>query len=247
VPLIPSRKSVIDLDDKLQQHLVVHGLKVADFNAESMWDEGVMSRGFANGTPVVGGFFRALHDAMFQKYIPNLKMAMALDAVDRNVGRYHDRFKQEELNKLGRPATQADQASASLQAQSRIHRMTAEQMNAAFGGLNWDALPVNKTWQDVMRLTVSGPRLPSWRARNSLGMHYAPEGWNRGRHLLIGAAVQYTAARAFNAAMNDGDPKWDIHDWNKFIVGHNQYSLAYSARRSYGFGSRSQKVRRASA
>jgi hypothetical protein len=222
--LNPFAKSVIDLDDKLQQHLVVHGLKVADFNAESMWDEGVMSRGFANGTPVVGGFFRALHDAMFQKYIPNLKMAMALDAVDRNVGRYHDRFKQEELNKLGRPATQADQASASLQAQSRIHRMTAEQMNAAFGGLNWDALPVNKTWQDVMRLTVLAPDFLLARAQ-FVGDALRPGGMESRKALLIGAAVQYTAARAFNAAMNDGDPKWDIHDWNKFIVGHNQYSL----------------------
>lgn len=223
--LNPFSDSIIDLDkDPKQQQLVIHGMKVADFNAESLWDEGVMSRGFAAGAPVVGKFFRAMHDAMFQKYIPNLKMSMAMDALERNTGRYHQKYLQEELAKNPGNTSQQAYGQASTQASSRIYRMTAEQMNSAFGGINWDALPVNKTWQDVARLTVLAPDFLLARMQ-FVGDALRPGGRESLRPLLTGALLQYTAARAFNSAMNDGDPKWDIHDWNKFIVGHHEYSL----------------------
>ena len=217
-------KPIIDLTDKTQQMLVVHGLKIADFNAESLWDEGVMSRGFASGMPIVGAFWRNMHDSMFQKYIPNMKMAMALDAFDRNMSRYHNQYHAEEIANAGGNVTAEERELASQQAQSRIFRMTSEQMNSAFGGIDWASLPVNKTWQDVARLTVLAPDFLLARMQFA-GDAFRPGGWESRKALLVGALVQYTAARAFNSAMNDGDPKWDIHDWNKFIVGKNEYSL----------------------
>ena len=222
--LNPFSKSVIDLNEKVQQMLVVHGLKIADFDAESMWDEGVMSRGLASGSPYIGGFWRNLHDAMFTKYIPNIKMAMAMDALDRNMSRYHDAYTAEEIKNAGGKVTPQEKLIASQQAQSRIYRMTSEQMNSAFGGINWDALPVNKTFQDFARLTVLAPDFLLARMQ-FVGDSFRPGGWESRRALLTGAFLQYAAARAFNSAMNDGDPKWDIHDWNKFIVGKNEYSL----------------------
>lgn len=219
-----SSKKFIDLDNNVnQQQLVIHGLKVADYNGESLWDEGVMSHGLASGAPVIGKFLRSIHDTMFSKYIPNLKMAMAEDALGRNMARYHDQYSQEELTKLGSTGQKAFGA-ASQEAQSRIMRMTAEQMNSAFGGINWDSLPVNKTWQDIARLTVLAPDFLLARMQ-FVGDALRPGGMESRKALLIGAFVQYTAARAFNAAMNDGDSKWNIHDWNKFIAGKHEFSL----------------------
>lgn len=224
--LNPFSKSNIDLTQNVQKMLVIHGLKIADYNAEGMWDEGVMSRGFANAAPFMGGFLRTLHDAMFTKYIPNLKMSMALDALNRNMGRYHDTYVRNELKGAGLEAKsdQAGYKAASLKAQSRIYRMTAEQMNSAFGGINWDALPVGKTGQDVARLMVLAPDFLLARMQ-FVGDALRPGGMESRKALLIGAFVQYLGARAFNSAMNDGDPKWNIQDWNKFIVGRHQYSL----------------------
>ena len=216
--LNPFSKPILDMNDSIQQMLVVHGLKVADFNAESLWDEGVMSRGLANGAPVIGKFLSNLHEAMFQRYIPNIKMGMALDALNRNMSRYHDVYKAEELKK----GTNSGQAS--LQAQSRIYRMTSEQMNSAFGGINWDHLPVSKTWQDVARLTVLAPDFLLARMQ-FVGDSLRPGGMESRKALLIGAFVQYTLTRALNAAMNDGDAKWAPQDWNKLIIGHREYGL----------------------
>jgi hypothetical protein len=227
--LNPFAKATIDLNDKLQQHLVIHGLKLSDFNAESLWDEGVMSKGFVNGLPVMGPLMANLHDAMFQKYIPNLKMAMALDALDRNMNRYHDSYKAEELAKppildqKGKPIPTSP-TKASWRAQSRILKMTADQMNAAFGGLNWESLPINKTAQDTLRLLVLAPDFLLARMQFA-GDAFRPGGMESRKALLIGAGVQYLAARAFNAAMNDGDAKWAPEDWNKFIYGKNEYNL----------------------
>ena len=218
--LNPMSKSIIDLEkDLTQQMLVVHGLILADYHGDGTWDEGVMSRGFANAAPIIGAPIRALHDAMFQRFIPNLKMATALDAVERNMDRYHDQYKAEELAKPG-----ATQQTASLQAQSRIYRMTASQMNSAFGGINWEHLKVNRTVQDAARLLVLAPDFLLARAQFPLDA-MRPGGRESLRPLLTGFALQYVAARAFNYAMNDGDAKMDPHDWNKFIVGKHSYSL----------------------
>jgi len=35
-----------------------------------------------------------------------------------------------------------------------LYRTTAEQTNAAFGGIDWSKMPVNKTGQDILRLLV---------------------------------------------------------------------------------------------
>jgi len=221
--LNPMADSIINLSDAKQQMLVVHGLKIADYNAESMWDEGVMSRGMANGFPIAGKFLRDLHDGMFLKYIPNIKMAMALDALERNVNRYHEKYAAEEFKNPNSRGFN-DRAAASQEAQSRIYRRTAEQMNSAFGGINWEALPVNKSWQDAARLMVLAPDFLLARMQ-FVGDAFRPGGMESRKAFLIGAFIQYTAARAFNSAMNDGDPKWDVHDWNKFIVGRHEYSL----------------------
>jgi hypothetical protein len=223
-----SNEKFIDLTDEKQQMLVVHGMIVRPFDAESMIDEGVMSRGFMNGMPFAGGMWRALHDSIFTKYIPNLKMAMGMDALDRNMIRYHDKWTKDLITqKYGTDiskASPADWTQASIASQSKLYRLTGEQMNAAFGGINWAALPVNKTFQDVMRLLVLAPDFLLARMQ-FVGDAFRPGGAESRRALLVGAGLQYIAARAFNSAMNNGDPKWSAKDWNKFVNGHEEYSL----------------------
>lgn len=226
-----STEKFVDLSQTHQQQLVIHGLKLRDFDAESLMDEGVMSRGFVTGLPFTGKLWGAVHDTMFQKMIPNMKMALAQDVLERNMRRYHDKWMQEELNKAGissaNPGSNANAQlfqQASVAAQDRIYRLTAEQTNAAFGGLDWSKMPVNKTAQDVLRLCVLAPDFLLARMQ-FVGDAFRPGGAESRKALGVGFAIQYLSARMFNAAMNDGDAKWDIHDWNKFIIGHHEVSL----------------------
>lgn len=223
-----STEKFVDLSDPVQQQLVVHGLQLRMFDAESQMDEGVMSKGLVNGAPYMGGLWRGMHDAIFQKMIPNMKMSLAQDILKRNMSRYHDRFKAEELKKAGfdngATAPQGLQAQASIAAQSRIYRLTAEQTNAAFGGIDWSKMPVSKTTQDVLRLLVLAPDFLLARAQ-FVGDAFRPGGAESRNALGAGFALQYMMARAVNYQLNDGDAKWDIHDWNKIVYKHHSYSL----------------------
>jgi hypothetical protein len=150
-------------------------------------------------------------------------MAMALDAIERNNKRYLSNYTDKELA-LQKQQGYSNFAEAARNAQSRIYRMTSDQMNAAFGGINWDKMPINKTGQDVLRLMVLAPDFLIARGQ-FVADALRPGGMESLKALGVGAVLQYFGARAFNDAMNDGDPKWNIKDWNKFIHGHEEYNL----------------------
>jgi hypothetical protein len=226
-----SNERFVDLDNNpIHQQLVIHGLQLRMFDAESLMDEGVMSHGFVRGLPYAGAMWNAIHDATFQKMIPNMKMAMAQDILERNMTRYHDAWTKQEAQKLigstapGSAADARQWGQASIQAQSRIYRLTAEQVNAGFGGIDWSKMPVNKTGQDVLRLLVLAPDFLLARAQ-FVGDAFRPGGAESRQALGVGFALQYLAARAINYQLNDGDAKWNVHDWNRIVYNHKAYSL----------------------
>lgn len=121
---------------------------------------------------------------LFKDYLPRVKMAMALNALERNTRIYGEKLS-------------GDQIAA----------LTARQANAAFGGLNYKMLGHNKTLQDVMRLSFMAPDFTEARMRFA-GQAARPYNREQVAALVGGALAFYTAGRILNQ-MVDNDPHWD--------------------------------------
>ena len=109
---------------------------------------------------------------------------MALEAFDRNLERYE--------GKLSR---------------FQIASLTADQGNAAFGGMNAMKLGRSATTQDILRLALIAPDFLEQRAR-FVGQALKPWGAEQRRALIGGGIAAYTICRALNN-MITGDPHWD--------------------------------------
>jgi hypothetical protein len=174
----------LDLADSKQKSLVDHGLMVAQYDAMDAFGEGLASGGLITRIPGIGPSYHAYTDYLFRSYLPRVKMAMALNALERNTRLYGDKLS-------------ADQIAA----------LTAHQANAAFGGLNYKLLDRNKTLQDVMRLAFRAPDFTEARAR-FVGQAARPYGREQLTALVGGALAFCTVARILNQAV-DNDPHWD--------------------------------------
>ena len=196
----PLRVPELDLHEPLQRELVDHGLLVADFSAAQQFSEGVHGSGLINKVPVIGERLQAYQDYLFKNYIPRLKMELAKHAFDRNTERYGDKLSQDQILEL-----------------------TARQANAAFGGLNYNMMGRNKTFQDVLRLTLLAPDFLEARSK-FLGQALKPYGREQSRALLTGAMVMYTGARILNKLLN-GDPDWDPSHAFSVRVGNRSFGV----------------------
>jgi len=174
----PTRLPKLALETPTQRALIEHGLMIASFDAREAFSEGLHSSGLVNKVPGIGKHLARYQDYLFKDYLPRLKMAMASHALERNTKRY--------ANKLSR---------------DQILRLTAEQANAAFGHLNYAQLGRNKTFQDVLRLTLLAPDFLEARGR-FVGQALKPFGREQSRALATGAAVMYVGARVLNQVLN---------------------------------------------
>jgi hypothetical protein len=182
--VVPFAPDDLDLNDPVQRGLVDHGLMVADFNAMESFGEGLISGGLVSKIPIAGSLQDAYQQYLFKSYIPRLKMAMAKAALERNRARYAGRLSDDQIQLL-----------------------TANQANAAFGGLNYKMLGRNPTLQDVLRLAALAPDFLEARAR-FVGQGAKSYGREQLSALLLGAAVLYTIARVLNELL-DGKAHWD--------------------------------------
>lgn len=176
----PAGMPEIDLTDEKQKGLINSGLMVAHFDAAETHGEGLTSGGLMNKVPGV----HAYNEYLWKSYQPRLKMAMALNALDRNMEIYGDKLTEQQ-----------------------IYNRTADEANAAFGGLNYRQLGRNKTMQDTLRILLMAPDFTEARAR-FVGQAARPYGREQLVALLGGAAVLYTTARILNQ-MSDDNPHWD--------------------------------------
>ena len=195
---LPAAMPELDLSQPKQKFLVDHGLMVAQYDAAEAFGEGLASGGLVTKIPGIGPAYHAYTDYLFKSYLPRVKMAMALNALERNTRIYGDKLS-------------ADQIGA----------LTARQANAAFGGLNYKLLGRNKTLQDVMRLAFMAPDFTEARAR-FVGQAARPYNREQLTALLGGALAFYTVGRLLNQAV-DNDPHWD----KPFSLVHNgkEYKL----------------------
>ena len=180
----PASMPELDLSKPKQRFLVDHGLMVAQYDAAEAFGEGLASGGLVTKIPAIGPAYHAYVDYLFKDYLPRVKMAMALNALERNTRLYASKLSQDEIGAL-----------------------TAREANAAFGGLNYKLLGRNKTLQDVLRLAFMAPDFTEARAR-FVGQAAKPYGREQLYALLGGALVLYTVARILND-MLDRDAHWD--------------------------------------
>lgn len=199
----------INFDDPVQSLLVRRGLKVADFDARAMFGEGLTGGHITDKIPIIGSGLKirgremnlhAYQDWLFQDYIPRLKMTMGLHAYERNTARYGKTLSSDQIAEL-----------------------TANQANAAFGGLNYKYMGRNPTMQDIMRLTLIAPDFLEARAR-FVGQALKPYGKEQLQALGLLTATQIIAGRIISKLFSDDK---DYHFDKPFsaVIGKREYSL----------------------
>jgi hypothetical protein len=186
----PMSTKPIDFSSPKQAKLIDHGLQVASFDAQEEFSEGLAS-GLTERIPLVGGYLRRYNDYLFSDYIPRLKMAMAREALERNLKRYAGKISEDQ-----------------------IYALTANQANAAFGELNYTMLGRNRTMQDVLRMALLAPDFLEARGR-FVGQAVKPYGREQAVALIAGALGLYVAARLLNEMLT-GHPRWEWE--NAFVV-----------------------------
>ena len=207
----------IDLTDPDQRGLVKGGMVIGDTTGREHFDEGLQGSSLTKHLPFgVGESVQHHKEWMFGYYIPKIKMITGLMALARN----------QELF----PNLTPDE----------VYHMTADQMNAAFGELNYAMLGRSATMQDALRLTLLSPDFTEARARFIAqgatkygGRPFFDEGklkiGEQGKALLFGAAALYLTSRIINKLVSG---EYHFEPKNAFNVLYN--GKAYSLRTVQG-------------
>ena len=195
--VVPFRTERIDLSKPKQRALAEHGLQIATFDGAEMFAEGVASTGLVHRLPIVGGYLQRYTDWLFHEHIPELKMGMALEALDRNRQRY--------------PKLSEDQ----------LMKLTSQQANGAFGELNYRMMGRNPTFQDTLRLATLAPDFLEARAR-FVGQALKPYGREQAAALIRLSLGLFVTTRIVNKVFDD-DYHWDRPF--SFVIGGREFTL----------------------
>jgi len=191
----------IDFDNHDVRGLVRGGLVVGETTGHELFSEGVSGGGssLTRHIPVIGKKLQAYNHWLFNDYIPRLKVATGLHALARNRSKF--------------PKLSDDE----------LYHLTANEMNNAFGELNYDMIGRSKTTQDVMRIALLAPDFLE--ARAGFAAQAATKfGSEQRAALLLGAATLYVTARIINKLL---DNEYHFEPQNAFsvITGKKAYSL----------------------
>jgi hypothetical protein len=202
----------IDLTDADQRGLVRGGMVIGDTTGRQHFDEGLVGSSLSKHLPFgIGERVNQYKEYLFGDFIPRLKMKTGLMALDRNRQLFPNLSEQE------------------------VYHLTANQMNAAFGELNYAMLGRSATMQDAMRLVMLSPDFTEARAR-FVGQAATKYGGRpivengklkvgeQGKALLIGAAALYVTARIINKLLN-GEYHFERENAFNVLHGGKAYSL----------------------
>jgi N12 class adenine-specific DNA methylase/2'-5' RNA ligase len=189
----------LDMTDPDQRLLVDSGLMVAHYEGMDAFAEGLAGGGPLAKIPGIGYYIQAYSDHLFKEKLPQLKMATGLHALARNRERYT-------------PDGYSD---------AKIAQITAKEMNAAFGGLNYRMMGRNRTMQEVMRLIFMAPDFLEARAK-FVAEAFRPQGREQLWAYLLGAVALYAIFRMLNEVV-DRKPHWDkpfalVHDGKEYSM-----------------------------
>lgn len=194
----------IDFSDPDTRGLIKGGLVVGDTRGYELFSEGLTGSSLTRHIPGIGKVTQAMNQWLFGDYIPRLKVATGLHALERNRQRF-PKLNQEEL-----------------------YHLTANQMNAAFGELNYEMMGRSKTTQDFWRLALLAPDFLEARARFA-SQAVTKYGAEQRQALILGAAALYITARIANKLLNG---EYHFEPKNAFSVIYNK--KAYSLRTVQG-------------
>ena len=195
----------IDLNDTQTVSLIQHGLKVYDGDAMSSFREGLTGPGLIKYIPGVGGFAEQYTEYLFGNngYIPRIKVHLAKEFYKRNAEHYP------ELN------------------EDQLLKLSADQINAAIGGQNWEAMGVSKTFQDLLRIGALAPDflVSTWRAKGQALKPYGREQLTA--IALRGTIMLYMGAKLIEGIAHMVDDKNEVHFLKPFTVtiGDREYTI----------------------
>ncbi len=189
----------IDFTDPDVRGLIKGGAVVGETNGSHLFSEGLSGSSLTKHIPVLGEWVQRYQSYLFEDYIPRLKMAMGLHALERNAERFPNLNKQE------------------------LYHLTANQMNAAFGELNYEMMGRSKTMQDALRLSLLAPDFLEARGRFSAqaGTKYGSE---QRQALLLGAGAMYVTARIINKLLDD-EYHWEPKNAFNIVYKGKAYGL----------------------
>jgi hypothetical protein len=176
----PFKVAEIDMDDPATRELVNAGLMLANWNAKAEFGEGLTANGMEKLLSHIGlGKLGKLNDTMsaflFEKYIPGLKIAMAKEAMVRNM----ERFKK-------------DLASGKM-TREQVAQKTAQQANDAFGEQNNLYAGNNPTRLHFERLLFLAPDFLKSRAKFFADAFRKHGGEQRNALILLAVVLAVTA------------------------------------------------------
>lgn len=196
--------SEIDFQNPNVRGLIRGGMVVGETHGYELFSEGLVGSSLTKYIPYLGPRLHALNDALFNSYIPRLKTAMALHALERNRTRFPELTPEE------------------------LYHLTANQANAAFGELNYEMMGRSKTTQDIFRLIALAPDFLEARGRFA-AQAMTKYGREQTVALALGAGVLYLTARIINKLLTD---EYHFETKNAFNVVYN--GKAYSLRTVQG-------------
>lgn len=198
---------VIDPDNVDHQDAMNHGLMLGgDELAVQHFMDGLGKAPLLERIPYFGQVARAISDFTFHTYIPGLKLKTYNHILGRNLARFGSELK------------------AGTVTPSDVKYLSARQANSAYGHLNYKDLGRNPHLQKLLQAVFLAPDFLEARGRFALSaLQPGKVGAEQRIAMLTLAVTFYVAARALNAACNDGDPKW-AHPFS-VVVGGREYAM----------------------
>lgn len=194
----------IDFTNPDVRGLIRGGLVVGETTGRELFDEGLTGSSLTRFIPWAGPKLEAYNNWLFNSYIPRLKVATGLHALERNAERFPNLSKDD------------------------VMHMTANQMNNAFGELNYAMLGRSQTMQDALRIALLAPDFLEARS-GFVGQAATKYGREQLVALAYGAGALYLTARILNQALTG---QAHLEPKNAFNVVYN--GKAYSLRTIQG-------------
>lgn len=205
---------LVDLNtrDPAQAELIKGGLTVADLDGGSHFSEGVGGSGLFGKIPIAGEIIKGTQDWLFKDFIPRIKMTMALDALQRNLG---------EAGWLSEKSLVTKAYKAGEISREQVVRLTARESNAAFGEQNYRAMFRHKGFQDLLRFAFLAPDFGEARLRFPLQAATKYGGEQR-MALVLGAVGMFVAAKTAEKLMTG---KMNLNKPFTVTVNYREYGL----------------------
>jgi hypothetical protein len=188
-----------------------HGLQVAgDSEAMKIFSEG-FNAPILQKIPGIGPWIQIQSQWLFHSFIPALKLKTYQEALQRNLRTY--------ASAIQKGTHTADD----------VKYLTAKQVNAAYGELNYHDMGRSKAFQEVLRALLLAPDFLEARAKFVGNAMQGLAGQKQGREAIKTyaaiALTTYVAARVINGLLNDGDTKNDLDNMFAVVHGNRRFTM----------------------